>query len=222
MDIQDHHRQGFETIMAKNKKNIYEDLYREYTRALKDDKSIEAAMIWFYREIRTLYGSTSKSLVPFLSAMEGTKKISAEDIGFGRLYLFEYRASRQEDYYDRFPVVLPFTIKSNHIVGFNLHYLPLRYRLLAIAEMLYKADSRFPPSEKRLTKLDYDYINGTSLNFMRVAVRTYKLRRIRSIVGEIPLTGWITASLLPVAQYRGSVRTQNAVNEEMLKQIKNI
>lgn len=70
--------------------------------------------------------------------------------------------------------------------------------------------------------MDYDYINGTTLNFMRVAVRTYKLRRIRSVVGEIPTKGWITASLLPVAHYRGAIRTQNAVNEEMLKQIKNL
>jgi hypothetical protein len=207
--------------MAK-KQDIYERLYSEYSNALKKDKSIEAAMIWFYREIKSLYGSTTKSLIPFASAMEGTTKIGAEDIGFGRLYLFEYRASKTEEYYDRFPVVLPFTIKSDHIVGFNLHYLPLRYRLLAIAEMLYKADPRFPPDEKDLSKLDYDYINGTSLNFMRVAVRTYKLRRIRSAVGEIPSKGWITASLLPVAQYKGSIRTQNAVNERMLKQIKEL
>lgn len=207
--------------MAK-KQDIYERLYNEYSDALKKDKSIEAAMIWFYKEIRALYGSTSKSLVPFASAMEGTSKIGAEDMGFGRLYLFEYRASREEEYYDRFPVVLPFTVKSDHIVGFNLHYLPIRYRLLAIAEMLYKTDPRFPPDEKRISKLDYDYINGTTLNFMRVAVRTYKLRRIRSVVGEIPSTGWITASLLPVAQYRGSIRTQNAVNAEMLKQIKDL
>jgi len=207
--------------MAK-KQDIYERLYSEYTDALKKDKSIEAAMIWFYREIRSLYGTTSKSVIPFASAMEGTTKIAPEDIGFGRLYLFEYRASKTEEYYDRFPMVLPFTIKSDHIVGFNLHYLPLRYRLIAIADMLYKAEPTFPPKNNRITKLDYDYINGTTLNFMRVAVRTYKLRRIRSAVGEIPSNGWITASLLPVAQYRGTIRTQNAVNTEMLKQIKDL
>lgn len=207
--------------MAK-KQDIYEQLYNEYTDALKKDKSIEAAMIWFYREIRTLYGTTTKSLVPFRTAIEGTTKISPEDMGVGRLYMFEYRASKVEEYYDRFPVVLPFTIKSDHIVGFNFHYLPMRYRLLAIAEMLYKTDPRFPPKENHICKMDYDYINGTTLNFMRVAVRTYKLRRIRSVVGEIPTKGWITASLLPVAHYRGAIRTQNAVNEEMLKQIKNL
>lgn len=207
--------------MAK-KQDIYEQLYKQFTDALNQDKSIEAAMIWFYREIKALYGTTTKSLVPFRTAIEGTTKISPEDMGFGRLYMFEYRASKAEEYYDRFPVVLPFRIKSDHIVAFNFHYLPMRYRLLSIAEMLYKTDPRFPPNEKHLSKLDYDYINGTTLNFMRVAVRTYKLRRIRSVVGEIPTTGWITASLLPVAQYRGTVRTQNAVNAEMLKKIKDL
>jgi len=207
--------------MAK-KKDIYENLYARYTSALKNDKSIEAAMIWFYREVKSLYGSVSKSTVPFSSAMEGIGKISAEDMGSGRLYLFEYRASRDEEYYDRFPIVLPFTVQSDHIVGFNFHYLPIRYRLLAIAAMLHSANPRFPPKEKDISKLDYDFINGTTLNFMRVAVRTYKLRRIRSAIGSIPTTGWITAAFLPVAEYRGSLRTQNAVNSEMMKQIKDL
>lgn len=207
--------------MAK-KQDIYESLYQKYNDALKQDKSIEAAMIWFHKEVKTLYGSTSKSIVPFVKAMEGTRKISPEDMGAGRLYMFEYRASKVEEYYDRFPMVLPFTIKSDHVVGFNFHYLPIRYRLLAIAQMLYKTDPRFPPLEKHISKLDYDYINGTTLNFMRVAVRTYKLRRIRSSVGEIPTKGWITACLLPVARYKGTIRTQNAVNVEIENQIKGL
>lgn len=204
--------------MAK-KQDIYETLFAQYSDALKKDKSIEAALIWFYREIKALYG---KSLVPFPAALEGTDLIAPEDIGFGRLYVFEYRASKTEDYYDRFPVVLPFKVQHDRIHAFNFHYLPPKHRLLALAEVLYKADPKFPPPVRDLTKLDYDYIKGTTLEFMRVAVRTYKLRRIRSAVGEIPTRGWITASLLPVAQFRGSLRTTNAVNNEMLKQIRNL
>jgi hypothetical protein len=203
-----------------NKSSIYDTLFAEYDKQSKGDKSIEFAVKWFYREIRAIYSRTPVSLK---EGMESQHKIAPEDIGFGRMYLFEYRAKKAEEYYDRYPVVLPFTVKSDHIVGFNLHYLPHRYRLIAMAAILAKADPRFPPTDKDITRFDYDTVRGRgAVEFMKVAVRQYRLRGIRSAVADISPQDWITAAFLPIAQFRGTLNTPTAISNEMTKQIREL
>lgn len=203
--------------MAKT--NIYDELYTQYTKSAKGDKSIEFAVQWFFKQIRAIY---SKTTVPLKRAQEGMLLVSAQSMKYGMMYVFEYQAKKTEEYFDRFPIVLPFTIGAGHIVGFNLHYLPTKYRLIAIREILHGANPRFPPLLNDVTKVDYSKINGSTLNFMRIAVRTYKFKQVKSVVGVVPPKSWITASLLPIARFKGTPNTVNGIDKLMINAIRNI
>ena len=203
--------------MAKT--NLYNELYTQYTKSAKEDKSIEFAVQWFFKQIRTIY---SKTTIPIKTAQQGMPLVSGQSMKFGKMYVFEYRAKKTEEYYDRFPIVLPFTIGADHIVGFNLHYLPTKYRLIAIRAILHQTNIQFPPQLNDVTKVDYDKINGSTLNFMRIAVRTYKFKQIKSVVGVIPTKSWITASFLPIALFKGTPNTVNGINKLMIDAIRNI
>jgi len=201
------------------KQTLFQKLYDQYKTANKGDSSVETALKWCYKEVKTVYGT---QYMPFRVAGEGQTMIAPEDMGWGRMYLYEYRAKNAEEYFDRFPLVLPFTVKSDHIVGFNLHYLPERYRLLAMNKILHRANPIFPPKKKDWSKLDYDAAVGTSVDFMRVAVRQYSLRRIRTACIDIDPKDWITAAFLPTAQFRGSINTVGKMAKEMLEKIKEL
>jgi len=205
-------------------KNIYDSLHDQYMKYAKGSPSgavVENAVQWFYSQVKNTFGSTR---VPFSVAEQGADRITSDRIEAGKMYLFEYSASKDEDYFDRFPLVIPFTLEEDRILGFNLHYIPSLYRVRAMSAIVKSAtpDRKYPPTKIAATSIDYTTIDGGALNYMRISVRTYLFRRIQSKIVEIPATGWLTAAFLPTASYRGSNMTENKVAAEMLRQIRNL
>lgn len=207
--------------------NIYDALHSKYVVYSKNRASakiVESATRWFVSEVLKTVGSSKVSL---RLAEEGTIRIPKNAFQLGKMYIFEYQASLDEEYYDRFPLVIPFTKENDRIYGFNLHYLPIRYRVKAMVEILKKAttDNKYPPKREATTRVDYTRVNGGQFNFMKVAVRSYLFKRIKTKPAEIPATGWLSAAFLPTADYKGnqiSRITQSKVTAEMLKKIRNL
>ena len=58
--------------------------------------------------------------------------------GLGGLYCFYYNPIGKKDlpYYDKFPLVLVLEKYSDGILGLNLHYLPLQYRLAFLGKLM--------------------------------------------------------------------------------------
>lgn len=56
----------------------------------------------------------------------------------GGLFFFKYDAKYKDvlPYWDRFPLLIPFTIESNRFFGFNVHYLGKRAREKLIKGLL--------------------------------------------------------------------------------------
>jgi len=205
-------------------KNIYDTLHTQYAKEMKGSPSgkiVENAVRWFYSEVRNTFGS---SRVPFSIAQRGALPVTTDRIQSGKMYLFEYTASKTEEYFDRFPLVIPFTLESDRMVGFNLHYIPSLYRIKAMSSIVNSAtpDRKYPPSRKASTPINYGVIDGGTLNYMRVSIRTYIFKRIESAIVEIPATGWITAAFLPTASYRGNNMSENKVAAQMLKEIRTL
>lgn len=205
-------------------KNIYDTLHEQYMAYAKGKASgavVENAVQWFYSQVKNTFGS---STTPFAVAEKGATHITSDRIEDGKMYLFEYSASKDEDYFDRFPLVIPFSSEEDRILGFNLHYIPSLYRVRAMSAILKSAtpDRKYPPPRIASTRIDYSVVDGGALNYMRISVRTYLFRRIQSKIVEIPATGWLTAAFLPTASFRGSNMTPNKVTAEMLNQIRNL
>lgn len=204
-------------------KNIYDDLHAKYMAYRKSKASaavIGNAVRWFVAEVTKRFGSTR---IPMRTAQIGGLPVAADSIEQGKMYLFEYRASPDEPYYDRFPLVIPFSVEDDRMLGFNVHYLPIQYRVMALAEIVKNAvsNAKYPPLPSAFSTFGYTNTTG-GFRFMRVCVRTYLFKQIRSRVAEIPATGWLSAAFLPIAGFRGQNMTETKVLQEMLAQIRTL
>jgi hypothetical protein len=204
--------------------NIYDELhtkYLAYTKTHATAKIVESAVQWYVKEIVRRFGNKQ---VPFQLASRGASTVAANQIVVGKMYTFEYRADSSEEYYDRYPLVIPFFKNSRQITGFNIHYLPVLYRVLGMTAILKGTSTvvKYPPARDAATTVAYDTIIGTDLNFMKVAIRTYLVRRIRSKIVAVPATGWLSAAFLPTAKYIGNNITPSRVVTQMLNEIRNL
>jgi hypothetical protein len=204
--------------------NIYDALhtkYLAYAKTKASAKIVESAVRWYVTEIVRQFGNKQ---VPFQLVAKQASTVQPNQIALGKMYTFEYRADSSEDYYDKYPLVIPFFRNSRQITGFNIHYLPVLYRVLGMTAILKGTSTvlKYPPARDAATTVAYDTIIGTDLNFMKVSIRTYLVRRIRSKIVSVPATGWLSAAFLPTAKYVGNNITPSRVVTQMLNEIRNL
>ena len=77
---------------------------------------------WYQNRIKKLGRVTENRL------MNETKQTN--NLTTGKMYLFLYNPKHKEtlQYYDTFPLVIPFEKLNEGFLGFNLHYLPYQVR----------------------------------------------------------------------------------------------
>ena len=93
----------------------------------------------------------------------------------GHLYMFEYKAKmRWLPYYDRFPLVYVIKSNKNEFFGANLHYLPIKRRIMAVNKLLKYNRIEFPRSASINTALTCDgfYLDLASVNGTAILLPT--------------------------------------------------
>ena len=81
----------------------------------------------------------------------------------GHLYMFEYKAKmRWLPYYDRFPLVYVVKSNKNEFFGANLHYLPIKRRIMAVNKLLKYNRIEFP--KKCFHKYLHSHVDGFYLD----------------------------------------------------------
>ena len=90
---------------------------------------------WFYTQSRKL----ATPIRPKEVIAEAVKRENSRPYVLpGRMYMLHYRAKNRDivPYYDRFPLVFPFSIREDGFTGINMHYLPPVYRALLMDNLL--------------------------------------------------------------------------------------
>jgi len=121
----------------------------------------------------------------------------------GFMYLFSYDPKTKEDlpYYDRFPLVFPFTIHPDGFTGINMHYLPhlLRARLM---DALYNLASNGNFDEKTKLRMSYDILNAASrYKYFKPCIKRYLYSQLRTRFLLIPSNEWDIALFLPLERF---------------------
>lgn len=121
----------------------------------------------------------------------------------GHLYLFGYDAKYKDvlPFYDRFPVVFPFSRDSDSFTGINLHYLPfaLRARLM---DALYQVvtDQKF--NEKTRLNLSYKLLSSSSkYKYFEPCVKKYLFSHVQTKFLQVPSNEWDIALFLPLERF---------------------
>jgi hypothetical protein len=134
----------------------------------------------------------------------------------GMMYLYNYDPKHKDTlpFYDRFPLIFPFSMQSDHFMGINLHYLPLMYRA-RLMDALYSITSDQKFNEKTRLRLSYDLLNSSAkYKYFEPCVKKYLKSHVRSRFLLIPSNEWDIALFLPLERFNvnKSVVYQNSMH----------
>jgi len=142
------------------------------------------------------------------SGVSGTQLIRNEKLTSrivpGNMYLFIYDPKLKDTlpYYDTVPLVLPFRSVPGGFLGINLHYLPYMARFKLLGELT-KLTTDKKISETTKIEISWQILNSSSKYLAATAcVKHYLNDHLRSRFLKINYNDWITASMLPVENFK--------------------
>lgn len=159
--------------------------------------TVKKAADWFKRKIKDLHLQTIPHNI-------GHSAITKPMIG--HMFLFNYDAKMKKElpYWDTYPLVLPFNIKSDRFWGLNLHYLPPDYRLMLLATLnKLVLDSKIT-DQKRMEMTWQILLESSRLNYIKPTVHQYLLtgNHVQSKFLMIDSEEWYNAALLPFEAFK--------------------
>ena len=154
---------------------------------------------------RTWFRDKAKEVasVNLTRLINGNAELQRSRIQPGFMYLFSYDPKYKDDlpYYDRYPLVFPFSVDGEGFTGINMHYLPhvLRARLM---DALYNLVSNQNFDEKTKLRMSYDILNAASrYKYFKPCIKRYLYSHLRTRFLLIPSNEWDIALFLPLERF---------------------
>lgn len=161
---------------------------------------------WFEQQVTLL---TKQNITPN-KVMSGDASANVNRVQPGHCYMFMYEPKMKKElpYYDRFPLVFPFSKTPDGFMGLNMHYLPYHVRIkLLDALMVFKSNTRM--DETTRLKYSWQIIDGVSRFVVaKPCVKHYLLGHVRSPFRKVDSADWATAMLLPVERFVGASKQE--------------
>ncbi len=164
---------------------------------------------WFTKEIAEIRKNRFNKFA-FIGT-GGAQTVKRLEIG--KMYFFEYvpkysgignlvPESQYLKVYDRYPLVLPFSVVPNGFLGINLHYLPIKVRAILLDRLLGTANLL----ENRL-RVNWQILNSISrVDVGSWATHHYLLNHITSKFRLVKIDDYPKAIMLPIAGWYGTNR----------------
>lgn len=157
---------------------------------------------WFEQQV---YQLSRQNITP-PKVLNGNPDQTVSSIIPGHLYMYMYdpKLKAELPYYDRFPLVFPFSKTEDGFIGLNMHYLPYQHRMVLLDRLMaFRTNKRMDET----TRLRYSWaaIDGMSkFAAAQPCVKRYLLSHVRSKFRKINADDWATAMLLPVERFVGA------------------
>lgn len=155
---------------------------------------------WFREKARAVMSANPSKIINGNSTLQRARPTP------GYMYLFGYDPKHKETlpYYDRFPLVFPFSIDSTSMTGINLHYLPhlLRARLM---DALYSITSDVHFNEKTKLRMSYQtLLSSSKYKYFEPCIKKYLFSHLQTRFLMIPSNEWDIALFLPLERFTTS------------------
>jgi len=121
----------------------------------------------------------------------------------GFMYLFNYDPKMKEElpYYDRWPLIFPFSSSDDGFLGMNLHYLPPIYRA-RLMDNLYGLITNEKYDETTRIRASYSFLNSAAkYKYFTPCIKKYLTSHVRSRFLLIPANEWDIALFLPLQRF---------------------
>lgn len=166
-------------------------------RVLYDKTAARKSQQWFADQVKYLGNSVSPNAVMSNSARRRSFLIP------GQMVLFFYTAKNRDTlpFYDTFPLIFPFSQDDETFTGINFHYLPVKFRVVLLKNLLdFSTDKKL--DEKTRLKLQWKFVAGVSrFNGVEAAVKKYRFDHVQSQFLFVPAPQWFNAVMLPFERF---------------------
>lgn len=179
--------QGFKEIQRNkvNKEPGYKTLFERVTAATGGEKKTYS---WYLSAVKSEAGKYKKNFDKYKLDEKGDKGglVNEQDqnelrkyVVEGHLYMFEYKAKMKWlPYYDRFPLVYVIKSSKEEFWGANLHYLPIKRRILCIKKLM-----------------------EGKIDIPKVCFHKYINDHVQGLYIDLAAAEWDTAILLPTEDF---------------------
>lgn len=163
---------------------------------------VEKSRRWFDQQVTLL---AKQQLTPN-KVLQGDASALTNRIMPGHLYMFIYdpKLKKELPYYDRFPLVFPFSRTPDGFIGLNMHYLPYRFRIRLLDALLtFRSNTRMDET----TRLNYSWQVIDNISRFKPAqpcVKQYLVGHVKTQFRKVDSADWATAMMLPVEQFVGA------------------
>ncbi len=168
--------------------------------------AVKRSRSWFDQQVNLM---TRQQLTP-QRVLQGNPEQLATRIMPGHLYMFVYdpKLKKELPYYDRFPLVFPFSRTPDGFIGLNMHYLPYHLRIALLDNLLvFKSNNKI--DETTRLKYSWQVIDGVSrYKAAQPCVKRYLLSHVRTQFRQVNSKDWATAMLLPVERFVGAAKQE--------------
>jgi hypothetical protein len=174
-------------------------------KASKDYQTMSRESLnWLMKRIADLKNPPRLALPITKERDRYTKSSDRQKFLMGGLYFFRYNPKTKNDlpYYDIFPLVMPLKREADGFLGLNLHYLPIKYRIMFMKKLMSKAIYNDDDEIKRI-RITYDILQASSkLKEFRPCLKKYLYTHMNSKILKVQPEEWDIATYLPVHQFK--------------------
>jgi hypothetical protein len=193
----------------------------EQKSALELQTMSRESVVWLAKKVAELR-NPGRLVVP-ITKEKGrfTRPTNRQKFLMGGLYFFVYDPKTKDalDYYDRFPLVMPLQRHEDGFLGLNLHYLPVKYRIIFMRKLMPLAIYNDEDEIKRI-RITYQILEASKrYKEFKPCIKRYLYPHIKSRILAVEPQEWDTALYLPVQQFKKA--PVNKVWKESLEEIRN-
>ena len=183
-----------------------------------------AAARWYTRKIAEIFpGMSSRPYAPLEMIREEQSRLRGRFTwGVMNMFFYKPQGAAKLEYYDLFPLVIPFRKYSNGFVGINFHYLPFDLRIKLLSKTIVQA-----VQSTGMADIEEAAGEGSTgargdkvlLNWQRIKhnavvkpiVRRYRAKNVQSKFMVIEPDEFIVAAMLPVARFKKGPLTKSTI-----------
>lgn len=171
-------------------------------RIMPGDLNSQSSREWFRDQALGIKKMSVKDFQKTASPFQNMENLSLNSIG--KMYSFVYDPKWKETlpYYDTFPLIFPFDLKEDRIMGLNLHYLPPALRA-TLMNALYDNLQVGKKNSNTYLKINYQILAGASkYKYFKPCLKSYLFDHVRSPFMNISPQLWDYTLMLPLARFQ--------------------
>lgn len=162
----------------------------------------------WYRDTAQIYGK-AMGRINENTLIKSDKDRLTERPAVGQMYMYLYEAKTKDTlpYYDRFPLVFPFSKVKGGFYGLNMHYIPLQLRA-RLMDALYSTANNTKYDESTRLKISYSILDkAAKYKGFEPCVKRYLTSQLRSKFMYIYPSEWDIALFLPTERFQGASKS---------------